>query len=276
MDSMKIWRKFTTGTILNALLLVFISHQSHASDELLGVWNSLSGNVKFMTKNRYRGLSGSMLEWQTIDKQIIKIDNIPHRFSIEINPKTGMQLLHLIPIIDGVEKNKIRYYRKIPTRTIDKALILATLENNSSEVKRHLESGANPFATDYDIGDRKAAYLHAIKSNDSKLINIYLPFVKTKMQEHFFEAIDANQEATVSAFIHANINVNITDNMHTTPLMHAIVIGNMNTIKELLKSGANPNVIDGHGNSTLSYTRHARQNAQLITDYLTQVCPGCE
>jgi len=157
-------------------LLSFPFSQAQGKEPLLGAWSSPNGKIKFYSKNRYRSISGSMRKWKTVKENTISINDAIYQFTINNNVNTGVQTLILRPINEDEIGSEISYFRKIPIRPIDKELLVAVLDTDLDKVKQLINLGANPYTTDYDIGDKKPAYQLAIDSKNAEIIRFFFTF----------------------------------------------------------------------------------------------------
>ena len=267
--------KYLAFSLLIAFILPTISN-GFANEGILGAWNSLDGEIKFLSKNRYRSTTGEIYEWHYAEINNILIRGLKYQFIIETNINSGMQFLRLISNTKNEERSELSYYRKIPTRKIDRDLLTAVLNQNTKTVESLINAGANPYTTDYDIGNKTPAYQLAINLKNSELIKIFLPHTRKIMFKEFFHAIDNRDYSTSRAFLSAKVDPNVTDNMHSTPLMHAAALGDIKLAKLLINAGAKINNVDGHGKSTLNYANNAKNNKNELIKLLLTHCPDCD
>ena len=83
----------------------------------------------------------------------------------------------------------------------------------------------------------------------------------------FHYAVDGNcSKETLQAIVESGIDVNATNKNGVTPLMKASRRGNIDAISVLLHAGADPNIIDGNGNTLLHYAVYVYCRKEVLQE----------
>ncbi len=97
----------------------------------------------------------------------------------------------------------------------------------------------------------------------------YLSALAILFEHQHFSADNDRQTALIPLFIKAGLNPNQKNDAGSTPLHLAAERGNISAVKCLLEKGANPDLLDGQGNSVLdfiflSFYRHNLSSVEVI------------
>lgn len=88
--------------------------------------------------------------------------------------------------------------------------------------------------------------------------------------DQLFEAIEDEQDVNrVRELIEAGCDVNVRIEEGCTPLIAAVLVGNLEIVKLLVEFGADVNVIDGYFGSPLYYASY--NGFQNIAEYLEPI-----
>lgn len=131
------------------------------------------------------------------------------------------------------------------------ALMIAVNANNGDLAQKILEHGADIYKKD---ASGKTVFDHAqekkLDTMVKKLINWRLFFAVSVQSGEGLEKALAIDKALA-----AGADINVTDSTGKTPLIQAVIAGQINTVKYLLSKGASWTIKDNAGKTALDYAR---------------------
>lgn len=165
-------------------------------------------------------------------------------------------------------------------------LLDAISENWPEGVRLLLEAGANPdtsLPAERSNEFETAPLVEAIYNNNEEIVKLLLRHkastaVPNRRQQPIFVAarleIDkaAQQQMTgiIQALLDAGSDVNQRDERGKTPLFHAVITGNAQTIETLLNNGADLNAVDNDGNTALFWVQTYGEEYTTVWNLLLQ------
>src|ERR1019366_8732704 len=140
----------------------------------------------------------------------------------------------------------------------DKPLLFASMTGDIENVKLLLAHGANPGATPF------AALAQAVTFGYSDivraLISAGVPATLTESSglNLLHWAVIANRPSVIPALVEAGVSINAQDGSGFTPLMYAATVdyGDTESLRALLKAGADPKIRNGEGRTALEQARY--------------------
>ena len=135
----------------------------------------------------------------------------------------------------------------------DKPLLLASMTGDIDNVKLLLSHGANPAAA------LAQAVTFGYPDIVRTLISAGAPVTLTESSgiNLLHWAVIANRPAVIPALVEAGVAINAQDGSGFTPLMYAATIdfGDKESLRALLKAGADPKIRNGEGHTAIEQAR---------------------
>lgn len=160
-------------------------------------------------------------------------------------------------------------------------MVAAHYSRDSRYLQYLLSAGANCDKAD---NDGYTALMFAVEEMVSDNIDAILeadPKIDAKNRQGETALLLAYPLEIVRTLLDKGANPNVSSNTRTTPIMRAVMRGNIETLRELLLHGAKPNVVDIYGYSPLimaiesyhewmlTYSREAPRRLSIIDGLLT-------
>lgn len=141
------------------------------------------------------------------------------------------------------------------TRTLPTSLVYAAQRNDVEEVRRRLEAGDDPDAS--DPTSLRTALHWAAWNNNVEIIdlllakNANLKIVERVGRPALSLAAASGSVAAIERLVAAKADVNARDEHGGSPILWAAGLGSPEAVEALLKAGADPNVQDANGMTPL-------------------------